>query len=39
VAINEQQYRQGVDVLTAEQQQVETGLLTSLTRQLQTLGS
>jgi hypothetical protein len=39
VAINEQQYRQGVDMLTAEQQQVETGLLTSLTRQLQTLGS
>ncbi|WP_350157406.1 NEL-type E3 ubiquitin ligase domain-containing protein [Pseudomonas kurunegalensis] len=39
VAINEQQYRQGVDVLTAEQQQVETGLLTSLTRQAQTLGS
>lgn len=39
VAINEQQYRQGVDVLTAEQQQVETGLLTSLTRQTQTIGS
>ncbi|WP_409321266.1 NEL-type E3 ubiquitin ligase domain-containing protein [Pseudomonas monteilii] len=38
VSINEQQYRQGVDVLTAEQQQVETGLLTSLTRQAQTLG-
>nr|WP_043196758.1 NEL-type E3 ubiquitin ligase domain-containing protein [Pseudomonas putida] len=38
VAINEQQYRQGVDVLTAEQQQVETGLLHSLTRQAQTIG-
>ncbi|WP_426811477.1 NEL-type E3 ubiquitin ligase domain-containing protein [Pseudomonas sp. WOUb67] len=38
VAINEQQYRQGVDVLTAEQQQVETGLLTSLTRQTQSIG-
>ncbi|WP_306580474.1 NEL-type E3 ubiquitin ligase domain-containing protein, partial [Pseudomonas sp.] len=38
ISINEQQYRQGVDVLTAEQQQVETGLLTSLTRQAQTLG-
>ncbi|MCE7761557.1 hypothetical protein GQL56_02780 [Pseudomonas putida] len=39
VAINEQQYRQGVDVLTAEQQQVETGLLHSLTRQARTIGS
>ena len=38
VVINEQQYRQGVDALTAEQQQVETGLLTSLTRQTQTIG-
>ena len=39
VAINEQQYRQGVDVLTEQQQQVEAGLLTSLTRQTQTLVS
>ena len=39
VAITEQQYRQGVDLLTAEQQQVENGLLTSLTRQTQTMGS
>ncbi|MNR62889.1 hypothetical protein D3C85_1850280 [compost metagenome] len=38
VVLNEQQYRQGVDALTAEQQQVETGLLTSLTRQTQTIG-
>ena len=38
VAINEQQYRQGVDILTAEQKQVETGLLTSLTRQTQSIG-
>ncbi|MGE8314546.1 MAG: NEL-type E3 ubiquitin ligase domain-containing protein, partial [Pseudomonas putida] len=38
VALNEQQYRQGVDALTAEQQQVETGLLISLTRQTQTIG-
>lgn len=37
VAITEQQYRQGVDLLTAEQQQVEHGLLTSLTRQTQTM--
>lgn len=38
VVLNEQQYRQGVDALTAEQQQVETGLLISLTRQTQTIG-
>ncbi|WP_455886071.1 NEL-type E3 ubiquitin ligase domain-containing protein [Pseudomonas rustica] len=38
VAINEQQYRQGVDILTAEQKQVESGLLTSLTRQTQSIG-
>lgn len=38
VAINEQQYRQGMDALTAEQQKVENGLLTSLARQIQTIG-
>lgn len=38
VAINEQQYRQGMDALTAERQKVENGLLTSLARQIQTIG-
>lgn len=39
VPLNDGQFKQAMDALSTEQQQVEAGLLLSLTRQVETLGS